>query len=158
MNSKTTSATSSVAAETPSLILSEKDITQEELREIASFPILWPTYVPDGFPFQRAGGFSSNINNKIVNSDFVLHYGTGADKWLAIRQGVSISGVRLTNYELIDRVPVNDELVSIYERTTNKVGPTTIFYCQINGVTLFIDAIGMSKPEMVKVISSLQPR
>ena len=69
-----------------SIALVEQDISEAELKESASFSLLWPTYIPEGFPFQRIGGFSFNGTGSIVGSDFVLNYGSGRDKWLSIRQ------------------------------------------------------------------------
>ena len=146
----------SMQNEAQPMILAERDISQEELVERASFSLLWPTYLPEGFLFQRIGGFSHKAEQPVSDLDFVLNYGSGRDRWLKIQQSVSITSVNLSRYSFLDRKPIMGDEIPIYEKIWDKDGPFTILYFQKGNVAVYVKAVGMSKDEMLNVISGLE--
>ena len=79
----------------------ETDISEQELLSRATLPVLWPTYLPAGFSFQRAGVFALNPKQTENTDNFVLHFGSGKDQWLMIQRMTDLQGVSLKNFQAI---------------------------------------------------------
>ena len=143
---------------TPNSIQTEIIISEQELNERATFSVLWPTYLPDEFPFQGIGTFTINGEPPEQITDIILNYGSGEGKWLMIEQMTDLQGIKLVDFVTAGDIQIGGQPVTVYEKVKNIDGSFVVFYFTLDEFTMFVRAIGLPKSEMLQVASSLQSK
>ena len=138
------------------MVFLEVDISEEDLVSRATFPILWPTYLPDGFPFQRAGAFDFKNEGLAEVTDAVLHFGSDKEHWLMLTQRQSIQHVSPGNFQPVAQLKVAGKEVTVYEQVKGGDNVFVSLYFDYDGTTTFVRAVGMAKEDMLKVVSGLE--
>lgn len=147
-----------ITEKAPSSIQTEVMISEQELNERVVFSVLWPTYLTDEFPFQGIGTFAINGEQPEQITDVILNYGSGQDKWLMIEQTTDFQGIKLNDFVSAGEIQIGGQPITVYEKVKNIDGNFTVLYFVVKEFTMFIRATGLSKAEMLKVASSLQPK
>jgi hypothetical protein len=154
-NSQDNSEQRSVASDTePNFMLHDREISPEELEELASFAILWPDQVPADCSLKQIAEMSESDTQSSGSGIFFLKYQCGPLRWFHIRETGNILLPHLADYSVVDRIVVKNVEIPIYKGGSGM----SMIFLELEGVNVQINAQGLSSDELVMIVTNLRSK
>jgi hypothetical protein len=135
-------------------MLQDREISPEELEDLASFAIIWPDQVPADCSLRQIAEMSESDTQSTGSGIFLLKYQCGPLRWFHIQETNVSMSPNLADYSVIAHIRVKDEDIPVH----SKEGDFSWIFLRLEGISVEVSAQGLASDELAMIVTSLRPK